>query len=180
MGLVARAQRGWVPRPLPPGLCAVSLTLSRLPRLRRLLLLLPQSARVACCPAHPLPLGCLLPHHWVARGPMHPHPPLLCCFSHPSWDCATSPSPHWERGGGFRPSGWGHARTHTSLRLARQGGEWRSPQKRWMCGVSRTYLGGRPSACDLRKKKRCKTCGNAQRRYWQYGSQKSWRRKPFA
>ena len=46
--------------------------------------------------------------------------------------------------------------------------------------MSRTYLGGRPSACDLRKKRRYKTCGNAQRRYWQYGSRKSWRRKPFA
>ena len=46
--------------------------------------------------------------------------------------------------------------------------------------VSRTYLGGRPSACDLRETRRYKTCGSAQRRYWQYGSQRSWRRKPFA
>ena len=46
--------------------------------------------------------------------------------------------------------------------------------------LSRTYLGGRSSTCGSQKKQRYKTCGNAQRRYWQYGSQKSWRRKPFA
>ena len=50
----------------------------------------------------------------------------------------------------------------------------------WLQHMSRTYLGGRSNTCGSQKKQRYKTCGNAQRRYWQYGSQKSWRRKPFA
>ena len=62
---------------------------------------------------------------------------------------------------------------------------WQVPPERLMTSystvlVSRTYLGGRSSTCGSAKKQRYKTCGNAQRRYWQYGSQKSWRRKPFA
>ena len=146
-----RVARGPVhPLPLPLGSRAASLTLPRPTRLRRLA---PSSLMEGLGTAHfPAPrLRANPAPSPSATGVAH-------CFSHPSWDCATSPShpPLAGREVGTRPRAGARGCTRDapapSVRTPRWG--WYSPRKRRMCG------GTHPLGCAKGRGVRGGVCGH--------------------